>query len=402
MRKDSVLSLMAAMLALAGCSLAKPMTAFSVDYNRVVADARSRTLLLNIVRAKYREPTQFTAVTQINGRLTAGASMTAVGSNIFDAGPGGDSVSVALTGDSSPDFQIVPLTSKEFTEGFLRPLDPNIIRLLIGQGWDTHLLMPLLVGRVDCPATTRSPAFSIANDVDRYQPLGDGRVVPGAISGLLVDVDDDDAPTPSAPEAASASAGSDGSVTLQVNAAQAAELVLKYLGDGFDTIPTPGPAGSADAAFRITPKADMLPPVRLNQSGVERLCATAPASSRQPTAQFGEAHAADVTTDGVAHVHVRSIESIMNYLGSLLRTEAPVYYRTGTGEQRVLFRIQIEPIDDPAISVRHHGVTHAIPRWRPDADDDRTLSVIALVNNLIALQISDDSLERIPTSVRLR
>ena len=126
------------------------MTGFSVDYNRVVADTRNRMILLNIVRAAYREPTYYTTFSQIEGSLSMQASVSGSIANLA----GGDATAFSPTVSGSitnaPTFTIVPLNSDEFAKGMLQPIDPETIQLFLSQGWPPEFLAPLLVQKVEC------------------------------------------------------------------------------------------------------------------------------------------------------------------------------------------------------------------------------------------------------------
>lgn len=104
----------------AGCVSMRPtMTNFAIDYNRVVADTRNRMILLNIVRAAYREPTYYTAFNQIEGSLNVQASVSGELADLL----GGTSTAFKPTVNGSfqnaPTFTIVPLNSDEFAKGML-------------------------------------------------------------------------------------------------------------------------------------------------------------------------------------------------------------------------------------------------------------------------------------------
>jgi len=57
-------------IALGNCvPLQTPTTDSATDCNHVIADLRNEMILLNIVRAQFREPTQYSTLSQVNGNM---------------------------------------------------------------------------------------------------------------------------------------------------------------------------------------------------------------------------------------------------------------------------------------------------------------------------------------------
>ncbi len=99
-------ALIAMLLSTGGCVSMRPtMTSFSVDYNRVVADTRNQMILLNIVRSAYREPTYYTAFSQIEGSLSLEASVSGEVANLL----GGDATAFTPTVSGSIEDRIQSL-----------------------------------------------------------------------------------------------------------------------------------------------------------------------------------------------------------------------------------------------------------------------------------------------------
>ncbi|NNC71327.1 MAG: hypothetical protein HKN78_00435, partial [Sphingomonadaceae bacterium] len=134
---------------LAGCaSLRTPMTDFATDYNRVIADTRNEMILLNIVRARFREPTHYSTLSQVTGNIALNAGAGAGLSGIIDDINAGANVSLGVR--SAPTFQIVPLNTSEFAGGILRPIEPNVVAIFLGQGWNENRLAALLIENLKC------------------------------------------------------------------------------------------------------------------------------------------------------------------------------------------------------------------------------------------------------------
>ena len=148
-------------------SMRPTMTSFSLDYNRVVADTRNRMILLNIVRSAYREPTYYTALTEINGSLNLSGSFSGSLANLVGGDPTSFSPTVSASVTNSPTFTVVPLTSQEFSKGMLTPIDSVAVRLLLSQGWRSEMLAPLLVQKVQC-GIGDAVFYEIDNQPSRY------------------------------------------------------------------------------------------------------------------------------------------------------------------------------------------------------------------------------------------
>src|SRR4051812_24621815 len=59
-----------------GCAWIDKFGGRATAYNFETSDAKSSTILLNIVRAAYTEPLQFTDVTTVSGQATASATLS--------------------------------------------------------------------------------------------------------------------------------------------------------------------------------------------------------------------------------------------------------------------------------------------------------------------------------------
>jgi hypothetical protein len=166
---------LAALVALAGCSLAPAVSNFTVSYNGSIEEVNNQLLLANILRARDRAPLYFSDLSQIRGALTLSAS-TAV---TIPFGPQKvlttkEYTDLATAGiSSSPTFDIVPLNEQVFTQGIVQPLELQYGKLY----WDRvdyseFLLAMLFVDKIEV-------GYSDAQGRPLPQSDGDGNPVRG-------------------------------------------------------------------------------------------------------------------------------------------------------------------------------------------------------------------------------
>lgn len=91
---------------------------------------------------------------------------------------------------------------------------------------------------------------------------------------------------------------------------------------------------------------------------------------------------------------------------ALSQVEATLTYKAGASDgaerqKHILFAVEHESSGPAAILVEHRGKRHAIPA-RQAGQQDRSARVIALINQMLALQTSAEALKRNPSTVRVR
>lgn len=136
--------------ALGGCAVTKSTEDIVLDYNKSFAATRNEMLLLNVLRSAAREPMQFSTMGQVQGTIGNGGQLTIPINNLI-GGKNIISPSLQLTDSVNPQVAIIPLASKEFAEGILRPIKTDTLQLFMHNGWDPQFLLPLVVGGVVCP-----------------------------------------------------------------------------------------------------------------------------------------------------------------------------------------------------------------------------------------------------------
>ena len=359
--------LSASTLGLGACSHAGNLGAMATDYNRAVARARSEQVLLNVLRASAREPLQFTAIGEISGSVNRSIGIDTVASNLLAGGRDAISSTLSLGASTGPLVRIAPLSSREFTDGFLRPITPEVLHLFISQGWDGEFLLPLVVGSYSCGgrryvntgdseegARVRDRLAAAGDSFQLHQERAEGAVISMTVS-------------------------SDRAMEMLSSGAAPGHTVL-------DVSPGTQPGTSV---------------VRVRQPDGLRWVASS--TGLCDGAEGGEAQFDDA---GQVRIQLRSPHGIIYFLGEAFRPcflgrqdSCDLTYQKN-GSLRHLFRIRSAAVQQNAVSVEYYGSRFWIPRLDVD-DTDRTLKAVAFLDQLIALQTNAAAVTVTPTLISL-
>lgn len=151
---------------LQGCATVKPqITSDAIDFNKAVENTNNEVAFLNIIRAFKRMPRHYTAISDIKGNFTVGASAALESSiglkksrvsqstdvaGVLTSGSVVTSAAEALvpkfgtTYQTNPNYTVAVLESQKFYNGILAPIPHSTLTLFRHQGWDTELLIHLL------------------------------------------------------------------------------------------------------------------------------------------------------------------------------------------------------------------------------------------------------------------
>ncbi|ALQ50283.1 hypothetical protein [Nitrosomonas ureae] len=135
------------LLTLTGCISPIALNRAVIAYDEAVTDSISQQLLVNIVRAHYRQPVHFTGVSNIAATFTFVANAGAIPS------PGGlaGATLMPIFGGSlaeSPTISIVPIEGEEFTQRLLTPFPQSKLTLLLRQHYDVDMLLRMMAQEV--------------------------------------------------------------------------------------------------------------------------------------------------------------------------------------------------------------------------------------------------------------
>jgi hypothetical protein len=152
MRSRTGLLIMAAAAAwLAGCSLSDHVRRTSLDYNQVLEDVTNDMLVTNILLARDLAPLHFTDLSQIHGSLQMQAQLQPVlpfGQQYDSSSRVRNSLQAGISVNSAPSFDVVPLNTKDFSQGIASPVDFKFLYYFLDQGIEPYLLIRLLVDKL--------------------------------------------------------------------------------------------------------------------------------------------------------------------------------------------------------------------------------------------------------------
>jgi hypothetical protein len=180
-----------AALLCSGCAFHTQTARMAVDHNEFVAQTTNRQTVLNILRAREREPIHYTTFGPVSGTMRAtgaaglnpvfnedGGSVTNTGTSTLNAGPTGTPTgsvatttitevltegatnwtpSVSVGVNTGTDFQVVTNATQEFYRGILGPLSSNLVVHFLRQGYPPDLLSHIVIAEVQFTAKLIGP-----------------------------------------------------------------------------------------------------------------------------------------------------------------------------------------------------------------------------------------------------
>ena len=135
--------LLSVAMMMSGCATLDNYGNRTTRYNIAASDTRTRAILMNVMRAAYREPLQFSDVSTVTGQNSLSGSLAAS----LPVSPAGAeyviSPSASLSGSSQ--FNVTNLNTQEFYNGLQTPVTLQQISNLIDAGFDPALVLFLTV-----------------------------------------------------------------------------------------------------------------------------------------------------------------------------------------------------------------------------------------------------------------
>ncbi|SNX60188.1 hypothetical protein SAMN06296273_1651 [Nitrosomonas ureae] len=135
------------LIVLTGCISPLALNRAVIAYDEAVTDSISQQLLVNIVRAHYRQPVHFTGVSNIAATFTFVAN---AGATPAPGGLAGATLMPIFGGSlaESPTISIVPIEGEEFTQRLLTPFPQSKLTLLLRQHYDVDMLLRMMAQEV--------------------------------------------------------------------------------------------------------------------------------------------------------------------------------------------------------------------------------------------------------------
>ena len=402
----------------ASCSLANRISDDSVDYNLALENAANRSILSNVLRAKDRKRLHFTALSQIRGQLKFQAETSTSATIPFGGGSDDKYVlspSAGVTYSTSPSFDVAVLDSQKFMRGILSPVKMEVFDHYWEQGWPREILLHMFIHRIEFSKNIEidSKVYSSVNNftgskhrMETFQKFIRWLLVKGLRPGRLKTV------TKIGP----AFAGSTINLEQLVKAAEQ-KLSVSQVGR---TANYQLERKSSSVVFCISSELETARANRRKSYGEasdvinleNRTCkATSDSDSDQEGItslgiSFGQEYSETVKLPGGQSVlvkipndtkfafYIRSIEAMIYYLGEITRTleekDREVQIFVNRKPASLFTLMKKEPPEGFSLQVAYDGSIYGMARRK--AEVDRSMHVLSLVGQLLALNKSADEI----------
>ncbi|ADV11702.1 hypothetical protein Mesau_02684 [Mesorhizobium australicum WSM2073] len=155
------------LLLASGCAVVDTVSSRANTFNQQASEAKSNSILTNVVRAAYAEPLQFTELqstqgtAQVNGSITTGVPFP------FRGGTGTLPLQTItgsfLAGTSAANtFAVANLSSQEFYQGIQKPIPQQLILAYLSEGYDARILLNIFTSGIEI--TQNGKTTLVAND----------------------------------------------------------------------------------------------------------------------------------------------------------------------------------------------------------------------------------------------
>ncbi len=151
-----VLPILGLLLGTTGCAIHR-VHADYIGFEKAYADTSNRELLLNLARLQNHDPTYFFKMGQITSSYRMAASVSGTGSyqtqsTIAKVANGIGTGTPALSYESDPLFQFIPVSDETNAQLLLKSIPPETFYILYQQGWRVDQLLRVMVARIEVTA----------------------------------------------------------------------------------------------------------------------------------------------------------------------------------------------------------------------------------------------------------
>jgi hypothetical protein len=143
------LSMVLTLAWLGGCAMGRRIAVDPITYNKSLAEASNRLLLLNIARASKNHPLYFTDVSEVNETLANGVEGGATVPWLNPANSADTQFTAGGSVSAEAAFTMTPTMTKAFFAGITQPIGFKLFRYYWDQGWPKRLLLALVVRQID-------------------------------------------------------------------------------------------------------------------------------------------------------------------------------------------------------------------------------------------------------------
>lgn len=369
-------------LTVAACTSPGAMSGTALDFNETVARAADSQLLLNIVRAAKRNPTHYSAITQVRDSRSLQGTASATGTVPF--GPDATqaypvSPTLSATGSLAPSFDVAPLDNRAAAEGLFHPINPQVPLTYWQQNWPKMVLLFLFVDDATINDLLRR-ACDLHGPRLRKQHIDKATYY--RIDNAAYDIEQY-------------------KVARKLFQCLAPHLHLEPHSSKTTYLHrTSAPSAAVLKAIPDLDKGKFTFKQITTRRGHKLYSVSKTTTSWDLVLDFGGKHSVigsrAATPNSPLSFDIRSVDGMVYYLGELVRLEEkrhepPAFlasYERGGRiyyEREVLFHVNVDPGADPArnITADFLGERYAISRTPNERD--RSLTVLALLEQLFAL-----------------
>jgi hypothetical protein len=384
---------------LGGCAFRPQLHAVAIDHNRLVADSANELTLLNILRARDRQPMHFTSMNVLRGNAQVNISGS-VGAFFDEDGSQTIAPSLGVEALSNPSFDIVVYDKQDFQNGIMRPVEPRLYQYFLSNGWPADYLARLLIEQIEF--RTQTSAVDEGGVLVATLENDPGNAAKAEQFGRFLAQYDLEIRTSRAPPTPLAAASEllARSTLAELSVLTEGDLYIEQEGEHAGMIMRRGAVEYAAALVETDPSA-----------GSAYACAadSAPGSgdaqgSRSSAASFQFLAPRAVTSTGPACtfdgtpvapplIVLRSPDAVLYYLGEVLRASG------GTGESGLLKVWRQDEPDVPSrravVRTRFMGERYAIleePEGAAGEPGGRSMQTLSFLQQLINLHKSAQEL----------
>ncbi|MER9026513.1 hypothetical protein NKI01_28965 [Mesorhizobium sp. M0815] len=158
-------------LLVSGCAAVDAVSPRATSFNQQAADAKSDSILTNIVRAAYAEPLQFTELSSTAGTGSVSGSVGAGVPFPFRGGTGAlplQTITSTFNASSTVGntFAVQNISTQDFYQGIQKPIPKQLILSWISEGFDPRVVMNLFVSGIE--VTQNGKTKVIQNNPESY------------------------------------------------------------------------------------------------------------------------------------------------------------------------------------------------------------------------------------------
>ncbi len=422
LRVSAIASMLA--IGLCGCAIIDQFGGRAATYNAATADAKTTTILLNIVRAAYSEPLQFTDVTTASGQTTSSIS---INSNI-PIPANHPALIAARTATAQPSasasgtttVNVANLNTQEFYYGLLSPLSMQQVAyyLSVYETLSPYQLLPLFISEIEL-TSSQGKKVVLKNRADSLSSFAAFYSAIDALvdAGLRVEPAKKKKPTKVGPILTAKDVNDAKLLPALVTASSTSDkgLTLKQTGGGFQLEKGGDDGGKYRFCFADENKPfeklqtysvlgrPVADPVVLGRARGRAITdfSVSIGKAHYCGADPDEDHSSSKPNQKVANgisLTTRSVEGIFHFLGEMVRTELGLgniqaslaIPLSGESEFR-LFRLERRPplAGEPWLAYRGQVLSASVD---PSGFGDGSSRVIQLLTDLLALQSSAKNL----------